>query len=74
MRVAKPDQVAWVLGDGPELFHLGADLFVENGQGGLKGVSSLAIESMANFLVRLEGFFLLEGLIWYCKWFLLVWL
>ena len=34
MRVAKPDQVAWVLGDGPELFHLGADLFVENGQGG----------------------------------------
>jgi len=73
VRVAKPGLVAWVLGDGPELFHpRGGLVFVENGQGGLKGVSSLAIESMANFLVRLEGFFLLEGLIWYCKWFLLV--
>ena len=68
----KPGLATWVLGGGLGLFDLEADLFVENGQGGLKGVFSLTIESIANFLARFEGLLLLEGLISNFKWFLLV--
>ena len=72
MRVAKPGLVAWVLGDGPELFHpRGGLVFVENGQGGLKGVL-FGYREYGEFPCQFGVTLLREGLIWYCKWFLLV--